>query len=141
MSAHPRGRAPTCASSNIPGFNPAEMPAATAARASPIVLRRTPPRKPSRCFQPPRLDAGRHVAAIAGSVGRDSTSPSTETMTREMPGPSRSPGSAYPHLAIELDRAVAVIAKLRRRQVAARRDRIETDWPTPSPLQSTSAAV
>ena len=75
----------TCASTNIPGFNPAEMPAATAARASPIVLRRTPPRKPSRWFI-------HHVSTPAATsrrspsgVGRDITSPSTATITREMP--------------------------------------------------------
>ena len=71
-------------------------------------------------------------------VDRDSTSPSTETMTREMPGPSRSPRAADPHFAIAVrSSASAVGASGRCRTPASsgcgRRGRIETDSPTPSP--------
>ena len=74
-----------CASTNIPGFNPAETPAATAARASPIVLRRTPPRTPIRWLI-------HHVSTPAATsrrspdgVALDIRSPSTDTTTREIP--------------------------------------------------------
>ena len=74
-----------CASTNIPGFSPAEMPAATAPRESPIVLRRTPPRTPIRWLI-------HHVSRPAATSRRspdgvafDITSPSTDTTTREIP--------------------------------------------------------
>ena len=61
------------------------MPAATAARASPIVLRRTPPRKPRRWFIHQVSTPAATSRRSPSGVGRDITSPSTATITLEMP--------------------------------------------------------
>ena len=127
-----------CASTNIPGFNPAEMPAATAARASPIVLRRTPPRSPSRWLihhvSTPAATSRRSPVGVAARI----RSPSMDTTTREIPGPSRSPGAANSHFAIEFDAPPSLVAQTPASSGCGRRDRTETDSPPPSAPASTS---
>ncbi len=84
-SVHRRGRARRALPATFPASTLRRCPRRHAARASPIVLRRTPPRTPSRWFI-------HHVSTPAATsrrspigVGRDITSPSTATITREMP--------------------------------------------------------
>ena len=81
----------TCASRNMLAVIPAETPAATAARASPIVLRRTPAAHAKPPRHPPRFHARRR-----GRGDRRTASRATRCRHRPTPPGASAPASPSP---------------------------------------------